>query len=1227
MELYGAVPLWPHTCISPRFSAEAKEALLTIPNYDDLTYCQVQLKLCRYFYKSKRARELECDEHKLDSWDVACLKGRQIGLQYGKLAEFILKEIGVNTIQKCTQTENVDGETTDVQYQNIMDKLLKLNIKMELIINKIDEVETKLGSMQADIGDLKSKQHKTKLTYANEHKINNEVISVVEEKLNTIGCEITCLKEKVMHTSQTSNDRDNKHTQTDPNDNVSPEHIVGTMCCKRGHIEKQCKEFMTKRRIDPYITKRRIDHNEKMMHDYRHHREVNQNEHRYKRFGRKPDNYRTIYHNNRNYDDERQHVNSARCRDADMSLDECFNRRAKCFRNNNLATHDLMFANQHHAKRNSKTQRIEENCKVLLNISNTVNDETSLFFVLGVNFPKTWNKGIHLGAGSFGKVYLVVDKDRPEDELFVVKEVQLGQSNKSEHLVDFKKETEILFLLRDHHRIVPYFGYSITDIAASIFMGYMKQGSLSLYSKANKLSEVDCFVFIQQILEGLEYLHKQNVIHRDVKGANILLETKTRIRLTDFGVSKVISDITDKHTLEVGSWRWMAPEVCNEELNDESYSFEADSWSLGCTVIEMITGDHPYRSLKKTTSVILKVGNGEPPDLPDCISERMKHFLTATFEKRQQQRLSAKKLLEHFFCKGSLNEYPERSEISQCTTSLQDIQCTNNPGHSSFTSIQTLTALHLSEHNLPDEVFQCIKSIVELTVQINVHSTSLNRPDHWPDSSYSYPYYNMRGSTETRYGSGMVYSVTLHTDDNDKCPCQKCFMSKEPSKFWGIMDIMTATHVVFDVEEAKKSHCRFFFDDVNSEEIIVNGFRLVTADVNKNWCLLRCITCDDNILKRVNREMLKFDSFLQNCNDNLRTECNSYGFIVSHPHGGPKQVSFGKMETRKILDQTWSQLTYTMSTCPGSSGAYVYIVGESGKVWHYPHVHSGAFSSGLNYSSVGYYGTKELSKATDHCEFPKDESKNDKLQRSIDMTFQSIATLWGKGEVLWRGKFSRVYPLIDLCQISKQFIIIKEEILPEDSIKCQQILNAYKNEHEILQTLDQHGGIIIYHGYKVEVDRIMKFLNFMPLGSMCEYYQKNGPISEDKCLLFTLQILEGLEYLHQNNVIHMDIRAKNILIETEQRVRISGFECSRKVSQIIQPEEPCSLRWTAPELINPDFGDGMFGVQVDIWLKNTILSSTSLSRLSGLRLVDVMPDMRFTILEKPDNIYEYKRYL
>ncbi|KAH9502387.1 Mitogen-activated protein kinase kinase kinase 1b, partial [Bulinus truncatus] len=632
-------------------------------------------------------------------------------------------------------------------------------------------------------------------------------------------------------------------------------------------------------------------------------------------------------------------------------------------------------------------------------VTNSLVGSSRIATLSGVKFPKTWIKGIHLGAGSFGKVYLVVDQDRPEDELFVVKEIQLAQNNKSKYLVDFKKETEILFVLRDHHRIVPYFGYSITDIAASIFMGYMKQGSLSLYSKANKLSEEDCFVFIQQILEGLDYLHKQNVIHRDVKGANILLETNTSIRLTDFGVSKVVSDITDKHTLEVGSWRWMAPEVCNEELNDESYSFEADSWSLGCTAIEMITGDHPYRSFKNTTSVILKVGNGEPPDLPDCISEL------------------------------SMNEYPERSEISQCTTSLQDIQCTNNPGHSSFTSIQTLTALHLSEHNLPDEVFQFIKSIVELTVQINVHSTSLNRPDHWPDSSYSYPYYNMRGGAETRSGSGMVYSVTLHADNNDKCPCQKCFMSEEPSKLWGIIDIMTATHVVFDVEEAKKSQCRFFFDDVNSEEIIINGFRLVTADVNKNWSLLRCITCDDKILKRVNREMLNFDSFLQNCNDNLPTECNSYGFIVSHLHGGPKQVSFGKMETRKILDQTWSQLTYTMSTCPGSSGAYVYIVGESGNVWHYPHVHSGAFSSGLNYSSVGYYETKEFKKATDNFEFQKD-----------DMTFQSIATPWGIGEVLWRGKFSRVYPLIDLCQISKQFIIIKEEILPEDSIKCQKIL-------------------------------------------------------------------------------------------------------------------------------------------------------------------------------------------
>ena len=110
--------------------------------------------------------------------------------------------------------------------------------------------------------------------------------------------------------------------------------------------------------------------------------------------------------------------------------------------------------------------------------------------------------------------------------------------------------------------------------------------------------------FVRQILQGLNYLHEREIIHRDIKGGNILVDNKGGIKISDFGISKKVEDsiLTNarvhRPSLQ-GSVFWMAPEV----VKQTSYTLKADIWSVGCLVVEMLTGEHPWAQLTQMQAI------------------------------------------------------------------------------------------------------------------------------------------------------------------------------------------------------------------------------------------------------------------------------------------------------------------------------------------------------------------------------------------------------------------------------------------------------------------------------------------------------------------------------------------------------------------------------------------------------------------------------------------------
>ena len=134
-----------------------------------------------------------------------------------------------------------------------------------------------------------------------------------------------------------------------------------------------------------------------------------------------------------------------------------------------------------------------------------------------------------------------------------------------------------------------------TKNTLNIFLEYVEGGSISqMISKFGKLKESLIKIYLIQILEGICYLHKHKVIHRDIKGGNVLVSNQGECKLADFGSCKKLNEIAGANFLSLqGTPHWMAPEV----IKQQSYGRKADIWSLGCLTIEMATGNPPFNHI------------------------------------------------------------------------------------------------------------------------------------------------------------------------------------------------------------------------------------------------------------------------------------------------------------------------------------------------------------------------------------------------------------------------------------------------------------------------------------------------------------------------------------------------------------------------------------------------------------------------------------------------------
>ncbi|KAK0370688.1 hypothetical protein CLIM01_11958 [Colletotrichum limetticola] len=270
-----------------------------------------------------------------------------------------------------------------------------------------------------------------------------------------------------------------------------------------------------------------------------------------------------------------------------------------------------------------------------------------------------WFKGQLIGKGTYGRVYLGMNATT--GEFLAVKEVEVnpkaaqGDKAKMRELVAaLDQEIETMQHL-DHVNIVQYLGCERKETSISIFLEYISGGSIgSCLRKHGKFEESVVSSLTRQMLSGLAYLHREGILHRDLKADNILLDLDGTCKISDFGISKKTDNIygNDKSNSMQGSVFWMAPEVIRSE--GKGYSAKVDIWSLGCVVLEMFAGRRPW-SKEEAVGAIYKIANGETPPIPDEVRETISPlaiaFMLDCFTVNPLERPTADVLLsQHPFC-------------------------------------------------------------------------------------------------------------------------------------------------------------------------------------------------------------------------------------------------------------------------------------------------------------------------------------------------------------------------------------------------------------------------------------------------------------------------------------------------------------------------------------------------------------------------------------------------
>ncbi|KAL7139665.1 hypothetical protein ABFS83_09G068500 [Erythranthe nasuta] len=255
-----------------------------------------------------------------------------------------------------------------------------------------------------------------------------------------------------------------------------------------------------------------------------------------------------------------------------------------------------------------------------------------------------------LGHGNGGTVYKV--RHKHTSAIYALKVVH-GDSDPAFRR-QILREISILRRTDSPHVIKCHGVFDIPGGDFAICMQYMDMGTLETLLKNGVVFTEDLLAKIcHQVLSGLEYLHAHKIIHRDLKPSNLLVDQKMEVKISDFGVSKIMQRTLDPCNSYVGTCAYMSPERFDPDTYGSNYNgYAGDIWSLGLTLLELYVGHFPYLAPGQRpdwATLMCAICFGEPPSLPESTSDNFRSFIECCLQKDSSKRWSATQLLSHPF--------------------------------------------------------------------------------------------------------------------------------------------------------------------------------------------------------------------------------------------------------------------------------------------------------------------------------------------------------------------------------------------------------------------------------------------------------------------------------------------------------------------------------------------------------------------------------------------------